>query len=142
MLDRIAAGHENDWCRCRRGLRRQDRRIAADGHDHRDPELDEIGCKILQPLASIVGPAVLDPDVPAFDETRLVQASVESGELVAASLERNAAEQPDDRDRILLRPGGRRPCNGAGARQEGDDLPPPHSMTSRGPDGAISTART
>jgi len=125
MLDRIAAGHENDRCRCRRGLRRHDRRIAADRYDHRDSQLDEIGRKLLQPLASIVGPPVLDPDVPAFHETRLVQASVQSGELVAASLERNAAEHPDERHRILLRPGGRRPCNGAGARKKGDDLPPP-----------------
>jgi hypothetical protein len=70
--DRIEAGGENDWNRRRRCLDSRYRNAVR--HDHVHLAADEFCRHPRNPVILIVGPAILDGDVLALDESGLVQA--------------------------------------------------------------------
>src|SRR5262249_15272025 len=80
LLDRVAAHCKNDRDRRGPSFRRQGRRGAADGSDHRYLTADEIGrerWKLLEPTRC---PAVFDGYVPTREISGIQEAPVESSD--------------------------------------------------------------
>src|SRR5262245_59798631 len=118
--DWVPPGHKDDRHRRGCGLGHERRRgIANDQcyvlakkvrHQRRHPSL-------------ILSRAVLDRDVLALDEARLLQALAERSYEV-----RPAGQEPHHRHRRLLRPHTERP-RGRRAAEQSNELPPPHART-------------
>jgi hypothetical protein len=115
-LDGITAHAEDDGDRRGRPLGRNCRDIAARSHEHGYPAAHEIGCQGRQPLVLTMRPAILDGDVPAFDETGIPQALPERSEQVRGILRRPAAHPSDHRQPRRLRPRRQRPEDGRRGR--------------------------
>jgi hypothetical protein len=65
--DRIPADVEHDRYRRGRGLRRKDRRFAADRHDHVNAAAHQIGGERGHLIVLALRPAIFDGDVLSFD---------------------------------------------------------------------------
>ncbi len=74
-----------------------------------------------------VGGNVFDRDIAALQIAAIGKSFSEGGDQRLVGVARPAAEVADDGDRGLLCPRRR---EGGGKRQPGDELTPPHSMTS------------
>jgi hypothetical protein len=105
-LDRVFADQEDDGNRRSCGLGCGDGRWTR-GHDHRDPSLHQFRRQRRQPIDLVVGPAVFDRDVLAFDQARVFQALAECTQ--AVSFGRRGVEKSDHRHRRLLRMRRERP---------------------------------
>src|SRR5262249_30136349 len=117
----------------RDGLRRRQQgphsgRVAAHQYDS-DPAANEIGRHPGHAIQLTVGPAILDRDVPAFDEASFTQASTESLHVVCPFRSRHAIEDPNHRDCRLLPTRRKRPRRCHAAEQR-DEIAPVHSITS------------
>src|SRR4051794_13159375 len=125
-LDRVASGHEYDWNRRGCCLGRLCSRAVCGNHVHSSS--NEIGCQFWQPIVSILRKAVFDRHVLAFDIAALFQTSTPGAQKVGVLARSPAAEEPDPRDRRLLRARRQRPR--CGTAEKHDDLAPLHSITS------------
>jgi hypothetical protein len=94
-LDRVGTRCENDRDGRGRGLSGDRRRGAAGRCDHGHLAADEIGCERWQSVASTLGPAVFDRDIPAFDIAGFVETLAECGH-VAGDLSRELAIEETD----------------------------------------------
>src|SRR5262245_29396208 len=90
--------------------------------------MDQLGRKLRQPIVLILGPAIDDRDILAFDKTDLLQTTVKSTQTVSRRLRRRRAEESNHRH-CLLRARRERPRSRRAAEQR-DELAPFHSMTS------------
>ena len=103
-------GHgEHDW-------NGRGRRLDGDGwsgsamrDDDRDLPANKIGRQPRQPVELVLGPAVFDRDVLAFDIPCVLQALAKSAQAIRETLGRYRAEETDHRHRRLLRPRRERP---------------------------------
>ena len=127
-LDGIIADEENDGNRRRRGLGRECRAVGV-GNDHYDPAANQIGGERRQSIILALRPAVFDSQVPALDRAGLVQALAECSKPLRERPRRHPAEEPDHRQRRLLRSRRERPRH-CRTPDERDEFPPFHSITS------------
>jgi hypothetical protein len=81
-----------------------------------------------QPIDLIVGPAIFDRHVLAFDIAGVLQALAECAQTVPERVRRCAAEESDPRDRLL--PARREWPDNRRAADQRDELAPVHSITS------------
>ena len=105
-FDRIAAGGEHHRNGSGGVLGRHRGGGAAGGGDQRHLAADQLGGEVRQPLVVPVGPAIVDGDVVAVDETGLAQAFEKRIEAALVLLRRTGMQKPDHRQRRLLRPRG------------------------------------
>src|SRR5947209_6415750 len=120
-FDRVAADREDDryrrscrlGCNCRGGLGRS---------DHCHLTAYQIGCEVGQSIILPLRPAILDRHVPALDMAGLAQALAECSHKVCSVSRRRAAEEPDHRQRRLLRTRRARPRERCTA-ERGYELP-------------------
>src|SRR5262249_10845561 len=126
-LDWIAAEREHDRDRRSRRLGGNDRRSAADCNDYRDPSGDKIGRQHWQSVILTLGPAEGDMNVLAFDIARVPQSQPKCHLVPSRFARRPAAEEPDHRQRRLLRARRQRP-SGYTAAEKSDEFPPPQSI--------------
>src|SRR6266568_4628593 len=98
------------------------------GCDNCDPSASQIDGKSRQSIEVVLGGTVQDRHVLAFDKTRLLEALLESAQLV---LVRRLGEESNHRHRRLLRARRKRPSYRRAA-EKGDELAPfhIHSITS------------
>jgi hypothetical protein len=90
-FDRIDAAVEHNGNRSGRRLGRLGRGISAKGGNHRDLTANEIRGELRQPLVLVVGPAIFDHRIAAFDHACFVQALPKRRELRRISLRRCCA---------------------------------------------------
>src|SRR5262249_24764274 len=128
-LDWIAAEREHDRDRRSRQLGGNDRRSAADCNDYRDPSGHKISPQHWQSVILTVGPTEGDVNVLAFDIARVPQSQPKCHLVPSRFARRPAAEEPDHRQRRLLRARRERP-SGYTAAEQRYELAPSHSMTS------------
>ena len=126
LLDRVAAAPEDDRHRRGCGLGGERRIVVPDDHGHRPAE--QIGHQGRQSISLIVRRAILDRDVLALDEARVLQALPERGHDLRRVSER-AAEEPDHGRCRLLRARGKRPRHRCAAHER-DEFPPSHVINS------------
>src|SRR5262249_18705288 len=108
-FDRVGADVENDWNARRRGFSSERRRGAPGRNDHRHLAADQIGCERRQPVILALSPAVFDAYIPVFDIAGVIQALAERGQGVLVLRGGLGVEEPDHRQRRLLRPRRQRP---------------------------------
>src|SRR5262249_13447365 len=126
--DRIGSDDEYDGRR--RGCRfARLRRISAGPYDRRHLPTNAISRQSLYPILLIVSPVILDPDVFALNESRVIQALPESIDNKREAGSRCASEEPDHRHRWLLRARSERPSSRRATEQR-DEFTPLHSITS------------
>jgi hypothetical protein len=106
--DRVFGGLENDWDGCVRRLGRHCRN-RTQGGDHGDLPVNQIGHQLGQSIRLILGPAVYDRHVLAFDIVGILEALAECAQPVRDRIGRCAVEEADHRHRRLLRPRRERP---------------------------------
>src|SRR5262245_15389012 len=139
-LDWIAAEREHDRDRRSRRLGGSDRRSAADCNDYRNPSGDKISRQYWQSVILTVGPTEGDVNVLPFDIARVPQSQPKCHLVPSRFARRPAAEEPDHRQRRLLRAHRERPCRRAAEQR--DELPSFHSITSSArPSSGSGTAR-
>jgi hypothetical protein len=93
-----------------RGLGRDRRSGAAEGHDHRRLTEQEIGRQHRQSIELIGGPAEFGRHIPAFDIAGFFQALTKRDQAqLIVQLPGGVAEKPDHRHRRLLRARRERP---------------------------------
>jgi hypothetical protein len=104
-------------------------------NDHSRPSADEFCRHPWNPIMLIVGPAILDSDVLALDESGLVQALSERTDKRLGAGRRRGAKETDHRHRRLLRLRNERPRGRAAEKR--DEIAPlhlcAHSITSSAP---------
>ena len=98
--------------------------------DDRDLPANKIGRQPRQPVELVLGPAVFDRDVLAFDIPRVLQALAKSAQAIRETFRRYRAEETDHRHRRLLRPRRERPRRHRAAEQRNELPPSHHSITS------------
>ena len=112
--DGIAARHEHQRCCCRDGL--GDVHPDAVGDDHGDLPPNEVGRQRSQSVILIVGPAIVDDDVLALDESGFRQSLPKRIDQMRGAGGRSATQETHHRQRRLLRACRERPC-GRAAKQ-------------------------
>jgi len=135
----ISAEQGNNGNRRRRGLGRPRGRFAANRNEHSDGDAHQFCCKLGQAVILPHRPAIVDRHGLALDETILRHSATESGHHIRALVGRSTTEEPDHRQRRLLRahrnwPGSCR------AAENCDELAPPH-VRPRAQDKASSPVR-
>src|SRR5262245_978387 len=128
VLDRIAAGREDDWHRPRCRLSGDSSKGVPDYHAHWPAK--EIAYQRLQPISLIVRIAFFDCDVLALDEACFRQSLAEYGHESHRVSQGSAAEKADHRHLWLLTPCRNRPRRSRAAEQRDELAPPHHSITS------------
>src|SRR5262249_48646791 len=98
--------------------------------DHSDPSAGQVGRQRRQSIELILGPAVFDRDVLAFDIARFLEALPKPPHEVCGSISRSGVEKPDPRHCRLLRARRGRPCPRRAANESEELAPPHHSITS------------
>ena len=100
--------------RCKRTIR------TLQYNDHGYLTADQFGEQRREPIVSTLCPPVLDRQVLAFDVTGFLQASAESGEVLAVGFDRCEMNKPNHRHLRLLRTRHERPrgCRAAEQRYE------------------------
>src|SRR5262249_28955175 len=93
--------------RCKRTIR------TLQYNDHGYLTADQFGEQRREPIVSTLCPPVLDRQVLAFDVTGFLQASAESGEVLAVGFDRCEMNKPNHRHLRLLRARRQRPCSRA-----------------------------
>ena len=90
------------------------------GHSRRSrpPTANEVGGQRGQSIVLVVRPAVFDREVLALDIACLFQAPMERGQEGRVLAGRPAVEEPDYRQRRLLRAGGERPRSRAAEKRD------------------------
>jgi hypothetical protein len=106
--DRIIGDDENNRDRRGRILGRE-RGGTGRCDDHSDPSADQVGRQRRQSIELILGPAVFDRDVLAFDIARFLEALAKPPHEVRGSISRSGIEITDHRHRRLLRARRERP---------------------------------
>ncbi len=107
-LDRVFADDEDDGDRGGRRLCRKRRRSASRG-DHGKRPANQFGRQPRQSIVLVFGPTVYDRHVLALDIAAVFEALAECAQTVRARVRRCGAEEPDHRQRRLLRARGERP---------------------------------
>src|SRR5262249_37534578 len=103
--------------------------------------MHEIGSKRGQWIVLSVSPAIVQGDVPTFDESGIIQALPDHRDEGRVDGGRTGAEYANHRHRRLLRARHERPRRRRAAEQR-DELPPSHSITSSAPASNISGSAT
>jgi len=126
--DRVFGGREDDGDR--RG-RRLDRACCDTGgrDDHGHPPANQLGRQSGQAIVVILRPAVFDRQVLALDKAEILHALEERGHIGCNRFGRCSADEPDHRDRRLLRLCRERPCR-CGADHRNEIAPPDRVMAS------------
>jgi len=119
--DRIETSREDDRDRRTCGL--DSRHRNAVGNDNGRLSAHEFCCHLKNPVIPIIGPAILDGDVLALDESGLVQTMSERTDKGLGAGRRRGAEETDHRHRGLLRAHSERPRR-RGAADKRDELAP------------------
>ena len=102
--------------------------VTAGRDDHIHPALHQIGQQLRQPIDTAFGPAILDGNVATFDEATLLQAHAERLDDSGVTGRRRRVDETNDRNgAALLRARGERT---SGRKCSGDEIAPPHSITS------------
>src|SRR5262249_12846041 len=125
-LDRVFATDKHDGNRRGGGL--DGERGGTSCRDHGNLATNQFGRQFRQPLGSIIGPAIIDSHVLAFDKARLLQALMECAQLIADRMNRCGVEEPHNWHR-LLRADHEWPRDRRTAEQ-GDERAAFHSITS------------
>src|SRR5262245_50696479 len=128
VLDRIAAGREDDWHRPRCRLSGDSSKGVPDYHAHWPAK--EIAHQRLQPISLIVRIAFFDCDVLALDEACFRQSLAEYGHESHRVSQGSAAEKADHRHLWLLTPCRNRPRRSRAAEQRDELAASDHSITS------------
>jgi hypothetical protein len=125
--DRIIGDDENDRDRRGRILGRE-RGGTGRCDDHSDPSARQVGGQRRQSIELILGPAVFDRDVLAFDIACFLEALAKPPHEVRDSISRSGIEKPNHRHRRLLRARRQRPKQRRrrGGAEERDEIPPFH----------------
>src|SRR5262249_52396893 len=97
-LGRSMAEHHRHRGRC--GLGRDCRR-GVDRRDHCYPAARQFACEVGQSIVLVLSPAILDRPGLALDIAAFPQAAQECCQKVSPADRRGAAQQPDDRHRLL-----------------------------------------
>src|SRR5262249_3761058 len=87
--------------------------IAANAYNYRRPPADQIRCQCRQPVELIFRPTVFDRDILALAKAGLFQTFAKCAQAVRESIRRYRGEEADNRQRLLLRARGERPCRRA-----------------------------
>ena len=106
-LDRIGRDREDNRNRRGRRLGCQRRLRAAARHDYGHLALHEFGGEGRQLVSVSIRPSIFDRHVLAFDQASLLQAAAKGSKADGINLGRSVAEEPDDRQRTLLRTRGK-----------------------------------
>ncbi len=122
--DRVGAGGEHDRNARRRRLGDDRRRCTARRRDHADLPADQIGRHRRQILIPARGPAILDGDVLALDETGGGKPLLERSQPLDVFLPGARVQQADHRHPVLLR--ARRKGRRRHAAKKGYELAPSH----------------
>src|SRR5262245_189730 len=136
VLDRIAAGREDDWYRDRCRLSRDGSKGIPDYHAHWPAK--EVAYQRLQPISLIVRIAFFDCDVLALDEACFRQSLAEYCHESHRVRQGRAAEKADHRHLWLLPPCRQRPQCRCTAEQRDELAPPHHSITSSASASSLS----
>jgi len=114
------------------GFGRARRRRAQGRCNDGDRQAHELGRQFRQAVIAVFRPARFDPHVLTIGITGLAQAIAKCNEALGVRLRRSGLQQPDDRQRRLLRARGERWQHGRRRRaaDERDEVAPPHSITS------------
>src|SRR5215831_2263618 len=128
-LHGVAGGAEHDRDRRRCALGCECRRHAEGRGDEGDSAANEVGCQFRQAIGVVMRPPELDGQVLALDVAALAQSLAESSHSICERLRRAELEQPDYRQRRLLRARRERPC-GCRAAEKRYELAALHSITS------------
>src|SRR5262249_23361392 len=123
-LHGVAGGAEHDRDRRRCALGCECRRHAEGRGDEGDSAANEVGCQFRQAIGVVMRPPELDGQVLALDVAALAQSLAESSHSICERLRRAELEQPDYRQRRLLRARRERPC-GCRAAEQRDELATP-----------------
>jgi hypothetical protein len=126
-LDWVGRHREDDRNRrgCRFGRHRR-RRATRDNHGHLTA--NQIGRQCRQSVVLVVRPEVFGRHVPALDIAGFGKALVERAHTGHNQIRRSGVEEPDHRQRRLLRARRERPC--CHAAEERDEIAAFHSITS------------
>src|SRR5262245_15441617 len=125
-LNRIGAGDEDNGNGARYSLRSY-RRLAVRSNNG-DLPASQIGCQCWQTIVVTFGPAVFDRHVPTLDIAVFSQTLPKRDQEVCILLGRPSVKKADHRHRGLLPARHERPRHRAA--EQGDELAPPHSITS------------
>src|SRR5207237_673758 len=98
--------------------------------DHGDLAADQIGGETRKAVIDVVGPAVLDRDILALDETGLLESLPERRCHHRVAVGGGAVQEPDHRHRRVLRERSERPRHDSTCKEESGEIAPPHSITS------------
>src|SRR5260370_20396309 len=98
--------------------------------DHRHLTAYQIGCEVGQSVVLVLRPAILDRHILALDVASFTKALAECGQIACTIGKRRTAEETDHQRCRLLRARRKRPRDGRRAAEQGDELAPPHSITS------------
>src|SRR5215472_10064038 len=125
-LHGVAGGAEHDRDRRRCALGCECRRHAEGRGDEGDSAANEVGCQFRQAIGVVMRPPEFDGQVLALDVAALAQSLAESSHSICERLRRAKLEQPDYRQRRLLRARRERPrgC----AAEECNEVAPSHAI--------------
>src|SRR6516165_11385374 len=125
--DRVFGGNEGD--RDGRGCRLgSGRRGGCARGDYGDPSANQFGRHFRQSIVLVLGEAVDDCYVLALHIADVFEAQAECAQTVHHRVRRSGVKEPNHGHRRLLRARRKRPC--CRTSNTGDELPPPHSITS------------
>src|SRR5205823_12591543 len=124
---RVAADRKDNWYRRRRGFQRQCR-WSGSRNNHVHLTADQLSRQCRQSVILLVGPEILDPDVPALDKAGFAEALPECCDHRLIAARRRAAEQTDHRHRRLLRTRRERRARDRATEQHDEFAAPHHKI--------------
>src|SRR5215471_7575451 len=137
-LNRVFTDTEDDrdaCCRsfgCKRGC-------GANRGDHGHLSADQVGHQCRQAIVLSLQPVVLDRHVLAFDVAGFIEAFAKPGHVARVGIGRPGSDEPDHRQRRLLRARRERPSRYTAA-DKCDEFPPPHGAYPKAKDHGRSIA--